>query len=486
MNRKSKSQNEILQMGWAENDITPTGLVSIAGQFYERVSSKVRDRLFATALAVENIDGNGVSEQAIIITCDLLNIDKAVVISLRSVLENKLRDFDTTKLIINATHIHTGPYTSKTHISHFAGKAFMFHTDIPDVTDPDEYGKFLISQLADAACKAWEQRKAVKLERALRRAVIGHNRLVLYSDGTGAMYGNTDTEGFEALCGTNDHGVEILICRSEQGELEGIVVNVACPSQVLEDASYISADYWGEVRKKLNDYLGREVYVLPMCAAAGDQSPRDLVRRGRAEADMYNESGAEELAERIVREVIDALESEDKTQMQTNVFKHVTGSLELPMRKVTKKQAEQAKKEYSKLIEENNIDDSLEYYDKSCSIEVKMQLFVLSGIINRFDYQSKHDFYECEVHVMRIGDIALATNPFELYVEYGLRIKARSKAEQTFIAQLSCGGDGGYLPTKAAIEAGGYGAIVASGVVGYEGGKVLVDKTIEMINNLFE
>ena len=36
----------------------------------------------------------------------------------------------------------------------------------------------------------------------------------------------------------------------------------------------------------------------------------------------------------------------------------------------------------------------------------------------------------------------MATNPFELFLDYGLRIKARSEAPQTFIVQLACGARG--------------------------------------------
>jgi len=42
-----------------------------------------------------------------------------------------------------------------------------------------------------------------------------------------------------------------------------------------------------------------------------------------------------------------------------------------------------------------------------------------------------------EIHVIRLGDMAIATNRFELYLDFGIRIKARSKAVQTFVVQLA-------------------------------------------------
>jgi hypothetical protein len=80
--------------------------------------------------------------------------------------------------------------------------------------------------------------------------------------------------------------------------------------------------------------------------------------------------------------------------------------------------------------------------------------------------------------------VAFATNPFELFLDYGNRIKARSYAAQTFIFQLTCGSCG-YLPTEKAEKAGHYSAYVTSGNVGHEGGDLLVREQITDINAMF-
>jgi hypothetical protein len=87
------------------------------------------------------------------------------------------------------------------------------------------------------------------------------------------------------------------------------------------------------------------------------------------------------------------------------------------------------------------------------------------------------------VHVIRIGDAVICTSPFELYVDYSVQIQGRSKAVQTFVVQLA--GAGNYLPTPKAKQGGGYSAIVQSTPVGPEGGMILVDRTVEMINGMF-
>ena len=87
--------------------------------------------------------------------------------------------------------------------------------------------------------------------------------------------------------------------------------------------------------------------------------------------------------------------------------------------------------------------------------------------------------------MIRLGNIVIVTSPFELFLDYGNRMKARSKAEQTFVVQLCCG-SAGYLPTEKAEKGGHYSAYVSSGSVGHEGGDILVRNSIEKINSLWE
>jgi hypothetical protein len=86
--------------------------------------------------------------------------------------------------------------------------------------------------------------------------------------------------------------------------------------------------------------------------------------------------------------------------------------------------------------------------------------------------------------VARLGDVAFATNPYELFLNYGNQIRARSLAKQTFLSQLTCGSYG-YLPTEKAEQGSHYSAFVGSGTAGHEGGALLVRKTVKEINEMF-
>src|SRR5690606_14820410 len=98
--------------------------------------------------------------------------------------------------------------------------------------------------------------------------------------------------------------------------------------------------------------------------------------------------------------------------------------------------------------------------------------------IDRYEAQKagEVDPYRMELHVIRLGDVAIATNSFELFTQFGIQMKSRSPALQTFVIQLA--GPGSYVPTELAAHGGGYSAIVESNKVGPEGGQVLTDKTV--------
>jgi len=98
----------------------------------------------------------------------------------------------------------------------------------------------------------------------------------------------------------------------------------------------------------------------------------------------------------------------------------------------------------------------------------KMEARGEAGGPNRWEYILKVDgalklyrrfkdnpFDAVPVHAVRIGDLAIATNPFEMYCRFGRDIRSRSASGVTMISQLT---DGfcGYCPTIYGVLGGGY------------------------------
>src|SRR5690606_18104418 len=159
---------------------------------------------------------------------------------------------------------------------------------------------------------------------------------------------------------------------------------------------------------------------------------------------------------------------------QELVVDHKVAELELPMRLVLEEEYE-----YSKKMRDEDLNDP------ERRIPFSRRIAWYQEVLDRYEAQKNNaqPIYPVEIHVLRLGDVAISTNPFELFTEFGIQMKARSNALQTFVIQLV--GAGTYVPTKEAVAGGHYSAVVQSNRVGPEGGQILVDRTVEMINGLF-
>jgi hypothetical protein len=310
---------------------------------------------------------------------------------------------------------------------------------------------------------------------------VGYNRRAAYADGTARMYGRTDTPAFRGLEGYEDHDVNTLFFWDADGKLIALAVNVSCPSQEVESRTAVNADFWHPVRQALRQRYGAELCVLGWTGAAGDQSPH-LMYRKAADERMRRLRGLtrlEEIARRIVRAVDEAYEAVKDDRHADVTLIHRTETIRLPMRLVKEAEYAEAKAAVERAAAEIAKDP------KAADREHRrMKWYEVT--VQRFEAQKADPkpTYQAELHVLRIGGAVVATNGFELFTDYGIRIKARSKAVQTFVVQLA--GPGGYLPTERAVRGGHYSAVVHSSLVGPEGGQVLVERTVELIDALWQ
>jgi len=422
-----------LYVGSASVDITPySERVILDGSGYKRLTKEVEDPVTATVLALETRDGEKIIEQAIMITCDLVRITKEVHEGFQRIAADKLKDFDSSKLFAGATHTHCGPSISYARTG--PGQLYDISKD-KNVMTPQQYILFLYDKVSAAIVKAWNNRKPAGFSWALGEAVVGYNRRLSYSDGSAIMGFDVSRPDFSHVEGYEDHGVEMLFFWDENQELTGMLLNIACPSQVGRRA--ISADFWHQIREGIRAKYGQDTFVYAQCAAAGDQCPAPIIR-GKAQQIMQSRkkiSWKQELANRVIQ-AVDNVWPYAKAGIQTSpVFGHKAIKMELPNK---------------------------QSYNAARWRKSKVPI---------------------EFHVIRLGDISMATNPFELFLDYGMQMKGRSKAVLTFISQLTCNSVG-YLPTRRAVAGGDYSAV--NHEIGPKGGNVLVDQTVKAINAMWE
>jgi hypothetical protein len=449
-----------LYVGVADANITHAQPMALWGQMHTRISKSVESPVTAQVVALESRDVDRPLDAAIMVSGDIIGLPSGVLDALRKRVAERLPGFDVQKLFVSGTHTHTGPV--------FRDGDYQVPKE--GAVQPAEYARFFVETVSEAAAKAWQDRQPGAVAWGLGHAVVGQNRRAVYADGHAAMYGRTDQPDFRGLEGYEDHTVEVLFFFDRQQQLLAAAINLACTAQEVEGRSTVNADFFHEVREALRQKHGRDLKILGWIAAAGDQSPH-LMFRQRAEDRMRELRGLsrlQELARRIVSAFDEAYDGAKKEIRNDVVLAHRVARLDLPVRLVTDEEAAAAKAKVESLSKDPNNQTLVGWHQR---------------IVNRHADQKNHPTHQVEIHVLRLGDVAIATNPFELFVDFGIQMKARSPALQTFVVQLV--GVEGYLPTARAVRGGGYSAIAESNTVGPEGGQVLVDRTVDLVKSLW-
>ncbi len=500
-----------LLIGWSEVSITPDRKMALAGQFAERISQYVEKPLTATAMAVE-----AGGEQMVLVSADLVSVSLNLLEKIRENLAGNDLGLDPEKVVISAIHTHTGPvYPRLNRLAKATGKGSSFRalleselpsdkkyvesaqiSNNPDIISPEETFDFLAEKITHVILEAWQNRKPGSCVNAFGRAVVGMCRRAVYSDSSAQMWGDTNTAVFTELEGGNDSGIELLYVFDDKKELAGVIANLACPAQCVQHRLFVSPDFWGEVKMLLRRRFGEKLFLLPQCSAAGDQCPVDLIRwvepesdvndpnlkrnnppKRKADPSMFDLAGMRKAGKRVASEIIDVFEEGLDEASDDLEFVHTVRLMQLPLRRTTLSEIAAAKKAIREYLRDKD-GDTVDFND-AAALQVHL------GILRRAEVQEFLDVIDTEVHIIKLGNIAFVSNPFELFLDYGNQIKARSLAEQTFIIQLANGSDG-YLPTAKAERGGHYSAFISSGTVGHVGGDQLVRETLKEIRTLFQ
>jgi len=499
-------------IGWSEKDISTDKPVNIPGQFHMRISRGIIDPLKAVALVLRDGDSPAIflSIDAVVVRSGLYDEVRAKTAALNA-------EIPAEKILMNATHTHAGA-------SHYRDAAtrndFVTGEPIPfdQLASSDEYRDFLSTTCAEAINEAWTTAKEGAVAWGYGYAVVAHSRRTTYFDdvslrgnagvsglainGHAVMYGKTDDPMFSGYEAGADHFTNMLYTFDDNGNLTGAIVNVPCPSQNSEHEYKLSADYWHDIRKAVRARHGEHIHILGQCAAAGDLSPRILhylkaqQRRFKLKYNMDAASGSNkafaermDIAERVADSFDEVLSWARKDMRTEAVVKHEVRELQLSRRIITEEERQasiEALKELGPIVPKTD-GTPVENLNENSKEQSKRNRH--NTVLKRYELQKTEPKLPMLAHIIRVGDIAFASNRFELYMDFQHRIQARSPFEQTFIVQLAAvpGEEGGsYLPTARGLANKGYSACQFDNVCSPEGGQDLVEQTLEVLRELKE
>lgn len=241
--------------------------------------------------------------------------------------------------------------------------------------------------------------------------------------------------------GPSDPEVSFISVQTMEGESMALLANYSSHYPVDLPAPYLSADYYGVFAERIQELLNPGDLTAPFVGmmtmgTGGDQNTYDR-RESSPPGTVFQrlERMGYDLA-RAVHGVYNAIEHKPWVKLGVE-----QSNLTLDVRKPTTEELE-----YGDFLLERRR-QGLPFLNHSLETSY-------ANHINRIN-----DFWpdrvEVSLHAFRIGDLAVAAIPFEVFVETGLAIKEESPFSSTFTIGLS-NGSFGYLPTERQHDFKGY------------------------------
>jgi hypothetical protein len=418
------AQKAALKAGAFAQDVTPEKFpVSVNGGFADRKAASAHDPLHARCIVL----GDGNTKVAIVVV-DSCMIPKELMDAAKQLAEKKT-GIPAGNILISATHTHTAPTV-----------AGIFQSD-----REENYARFLAEGIATGIEKAharlapakaaWavgtEPRQVFNRRWKMKPGVINADPFGGRADRVRMNPPRASADLLEPA-GPTDPAVTVLSLQSADDKPLAVYANYSL--HYVGDMPPLSADYFGVFAEVITGKLkGSPGFV----AALSNGTSGNINNINFKEAAAKSKPGerSRQVAEDVADAAVKALAS---AEYRSDVRLEVANRrLSLPVRKPTPQELERAKGILEK-AQGRALKGAEEVYARE------------TVLIAQYP-----DAVELQLQVVRVGDLAIAAIPCEVFVEIGLAIKKSSPFRPTCVVSLA-NGYNGYLPTPEHHALGGY------------------------------
>lgn len=439
-------------VGFGRADITPYDSVPLAGygSDEERYSQGYLDYLYCLTLAMTDTEGNTI----LLIVADLAYIEMSVATQVRQAIRSKYPLIPEDNIIVGATHNHSGPSWS---------------TSQPETT---RYMATFLKRVVASVDAALEDRKPATFSVG-RTETENLNFVRRYWQEDGNLLGdNHELSASPIVEHESEADAEIQMVKIvREGEKDILITNwQAHPNRLGWEQRYMASSEWvGRMRAKIEAELNVECIYYQ--GAAGNMNPNSRISEENV-ADTWNGHG-----EAVAQYVIDAYND-------TSVFKEInTGNIQVQHQTLT---ATVNKLDIEKKDRAQEILDLYEATGNQALCEEKAREYGIEtirhawGIVGRSAVDLTRTV---NLYTISMGDLSLATLPWEMFNISGLQIKEQTPFEMTLLMGYTCG-EQGYMPDEEAYANGGYeyhNCLYVSGTA-----EQLVSMHVTMLKEMYE
>ena len=443
----------MLKVGMKRVDITPPQGLELAGYpHYPRYNTGFHDPLYAACMSLEN-ENNCVA----MVTLDLLFYSKVHVAQVRERVEKEY-GIKGQNVMISCSHTHSGPWASGRLDIESLEKGLGEPTEyVNDITDK------IVALIGEAKADSFEGYFASGVEMCGAESGVGGNRRI--------------------PGGPHDPLVSVMAVKDTNEKIRGALVNYTLhPTFIHEWSNVCTADYPCYLKMEIEEtYPG----ILTGFAqgTSGNQSSR-YYRQGES----YDE--AERVGRTLGKAACKVLaKAEWKNDIE---IKAVNTQVEVDLRDFGTEEELRAqvahdeaiyKDLYAKYGDSKNRDEYYLWQNANLKLlgsEDQLGYILMQKRGIRIPLLEEE--VPAEVQVFNLGGTCVFGIQGEVFVEYGLWLKAMAGFGTVIVNELSNGVLPGYLYTPESLVTGGY--ETDTSMLGEGFGKKMIDKALEIVEKV--
>lgn len=422
-----------LRAGAARADITPEPGIQLAGDIGRyRPTEEIRDRLYCNALVLETGE-----QRVCLLSCDLLGVSNYWADKLRGA-TGELLGIPQAAVALHAVQNHASPT-----LGHFFVKdeCSLIPPEYPWLRGGDErYNGPTVECCLAAVTEARDNLQSVTM--AMGRGTDGRvafNRRFIMRDGSARCHPPNCDPDIAHVEGPMDPEVGVVTFTGEQNQVVAALLHHTCHPCHGYPHRYVIGDWPGAWSELMRRECGESCVPLVVNGCCGN-----IHHTNHIDPDRVSEYRA--MAGKLMETTSRVMQTGMRVAKATPLAYGQT-ALSLPLRLLTDEVVAAARDIVDAHPEPMWLDE--------VKTRVDWDWVYAVATLDLEDTQAKNPRCDYEIQGFRIGDLAVATLMGEPFVEGQLRIKLASPAPQTMVAHF-CNGFAGYVPTREALERGGY------------------------------
>jgi len=456
--RAAEAKKPVLRAGAAASNITPWLDQPVIGGWKAAPAERIHDELHARCLVLDD----GTTRLAIVV-CDNLGIGRELFDEAKQRLHAQT-NLPVDRMLMASTHTHSSI-------------PCRWKGDKVSAEGSPDYGRFVVRRIVDGVRRAINRLEPARI--AWGAADVPEevfNRRWLMKPGTQLPdpFGGTDRAKMNPghqrpdllkPAGPVDPQVCFVAVESAGGRPIALLANYSLHYVGGTRRQEISADYFGAFADRIQQCLGADRLDPPFVGILSNGTSGNINNINYA-APPERRKPYEKIrlvADRVARAVFAEYGNLDWRPYVSLAMRQ--REIELAVRKPTPDQLAQAREMLA----------HPEWPDKRPHQRTYAHRIV-----------RLHEAPETSrviLQAVRIGDLGIATVPFETFVETGLELKARSPLKPTFTISLA-NGSGGYLPTPEQHRLGGYETWLGTSRVEIQASTKIATALLEMLADM--